>query len=196
MAAYDEVLAQRILVALQEVFPNRLSSHDLKNRPPFVEVPEEEWLLALDALLKLGLVDGKALRTGFRSVLHAAANLEITPLGRENLSPTAARGAASVTHNIHLHGHNPRINVNSTDNSVNIASVSNDTTFVQMREVAQSIADESERAKILSRIEDLESARGSSGFLSAYQSFISTVADYMSIFGPFIPALTQMLSGR
>ena len=102
---------------------------------------------------------------------------------------------ASVTHNIHFHGHNPRINVNSTDNSVNIASVSNDNTFVQMREACKSISDESERVKILSRLDDLENARGSSGFLPAYQSFISSVADYMSIFGPFIPALTQMLSG-
>ncbi|MGB2677264.1 MAG: hypothetical protein WAN12_09295 [Candidatus Acidiferrum sp.] len=100
-----------------------------------------------------------------------------------------------MTQNIHLHGHNPRINLNSTDNSVNIASVSNDKTFVQMREAAQSISDELERAKIISRLDDLESARGSTGFLAAYQSFIGSVADYMTIFGTFIPALTQMLSG-
>ena len=49
MPAYDEVLAQQILLALQEVFPNRLASHDLKRRPPFVEVPEDQWMLALDA---------------------------------------------------------------------------------------------------------------------------------------------------
>jgi trehalose-6-phosphate synthase len=103
---------------------------------------------------------------------------------------------ASVTHNIHLHGHNPRINVNSTDNSVNIASVSNDKTFVQMREAAQSIRDESEREKILSRIAELESARGSSGFLLAYQNFMAVIADHMTVFGPFIPVLAQMFSSR
>lgn len=412
MAAYDEVLAQQILLALQEVFPNRLSSPELKAHPPFVRVPLEQWLLALDGLLKLGLVDGKVLREGSR--LDDVANLEITSQGRESLSSMVGRGVkanithrpsqmnakilvtisgecfeaeylragdsggrdgvlylfklrdllkdrgerlvclfrtgtdrvsvenyearvetvrlnvlrrafdsgafsfetpvdpdryhelrlramdfqpqkkaddetirrfikfgayclgfkynsggrnlfadfdcqedldylgaksedisrnvwfltqkgyllsssaatlanplrcsptsklideieqgnqvessqligATVTHNIHLHGHNPRINVNSTDNSVNIASVSNDKTFVQMRKAVQSISDESERAKILSRIDELENARGTSGFLSAYQSFVSSVADYMSILGPFIPALTQMLSGR
>jgi len=32
--------------------------------------------------------------------------------------------------------------------------------------------------------------------VSAYQSFIGSVADYMTIFSPFIPALTLMLSGK
>lgn len=413
MAAYDEVLAQQILLALQEVFPNRVSSHELKTQLPFVEQPEEQWLLALDALLKLGLIDGKALRAGYRSGLHAAANLEITPQGRETLSATFVRrgqtvtkggtsktnsktlvtvggecfeadfidvghsggrdgvlylfklkdlvkdrgqrnvalflsgtervfiedydarvetvrlnflrrafdsggfnfetpappnqfhelwlrasdfhsqnkaddetirrfvkfGAyflgfkfapsgpnpfldfdcpedleylgttaedihrnvwfliqkgylnkssaathahpsrcsptsklideieqgdvdspqligATVTQNFHLHGPNSRVNMNSTDNSVNVTSLSNDKTFVQLREAAQSISDESERTKIISRLDDLETSRGTTGFLSAYQSFIGTVADHMTVFGPFIPVLTQMLSGR
>lgn len=110
--------------------------------------------------------------------------------------PKIGSRAGSVTQNIHFHGHNARINVNSADNSVNIASVSNDKTFVQMREVAQSIQDESEREKILSRISELESSRGSSGFLPAYQSFMSAIADHITVFGPFIPVLAQMLSGR
>lgn len=100
-----------------------------------------------------------------------------------------------MTQNFNLHGPNSRLNLNSTDNSVNIASISNDKTFVQMREAAQSISDESQRAAVISRLDALESAKGTTGFLPAYQSFISSVADYMTIFGPFIPALTQMLSG-
>jgi hypothetical protein len=194
MAAYDGVLAQQILLALQEVFPNKVSSHELKARHPFfVEIPENQWMVALDALLGLRLIDGKTLRAGPHSTLEAAANLEITPQGRESLSPPVVRGA-SVTQNFHQHGPNSRINVNSTDNSVNVASVSNDKLFVQMREATESISDESERAKILSRLDDLESSRGSSKFLPAYQSFISSVADYMTIFGPFIPSLTNMHS--
>jgi hypothetical protein len=101
----------------------------------------------------------------------------------------------SVIHNIHVHGPNSRFNLNSIDNSVNTASTSNDKMFVQMREAAQSISDESERATIISRLDALESAKGTTGFLPAYQSFISSVADYMTIFGPFIPVLTRMLSG-
>jgi hypothetical protein len=94
-----------------------------------------------------------------------------------------------------MHGPNSRINVNSMDNSVNIASATNDQTLVQLRDATRSITDESERARVLARLDDLERAKGSSGFLPAYQSFVASVADYMSICGPFIPALTQMLSG-
>src|SRR5208282_446839 len=69
-------------------------------------------------------------------------------------SPQPIGGA--VTQTFHLHGPNSRINMNSTDNSLNVASVSNDKTFVQMREAAQSIRDELEREKILSHIAELE----------------------------------------
>jgi hypothetical protein len=411
MLAYDEVLAQQVLSTLQEVFPHRVSSHDLKARPPFVEVPEDHWLLALDALLGLGLIDGKTLREG--SALHAAANLEITSRGRESLSATVTRGGqmgtkhgpsnknskilvtvggecfeaefievghsggrdgvlylfklrdlmkdrgqrnvalfrsgtdrvsienydarvetvrlnflrrafdsgafnfempvlpnqfhelrfratdfqpqkkaddetirrfikfgayclgfkfspngpnpfldfddpedleylgataddigrnvwfltqkgylnassaatfdhpsrcsptsklideieqghvdspqligSTVTQNFHLHGPNSRVNMNSTDNSVNVSSTSNDKMFLEMREAAQSISDQAERAKILSRLDDLESTRGSSGFLPAYQTFMSVISDHMTVFAPFIPALAQMLTPR
>lgn len=103
---------------------------------------------------------------------------------------------ATVTQNFYIHGHNPRVNMNSTDNSVNVTSVSGDQLFVQLRDAVRSVADESERAEILSKLDALQQARGSSGFLHAYQGFISSVADYMTIFGPFIPALTQMISGH
>ena len=409
MAGYDEALAQQILVALQEVFPAKQSDGDLKAIPRFGEVPDEKLLLALDALLKLGMIDGKALRAGYQSTLHAAANLEITALGRQSLAASGtgsvlASHAASrpnakilvtisgecfeaeflgagdsggrdgvlyrfrlrdllkdrgerlvsifrtgtervsmenydariagvrlnvlrrafdsgafsfdtpvdddryhelrlrlsdfqpqkkaddgtirqfikfgayclgfkyrpnhpnpyvdfncpedldylgvksedigrnvwfltqkgylissaafgttlrcaptselideieqgakdllrtigggVTQNIHFHGPNARLNLHSTDSSLNVVSVSNDKTFVQMREAAQSVQDESEREKILAHIAELERTKGSTSFLSAYQTFISVVADHLAVFGPFIPLLTQMLSGH
>ena len=103
---------------------------------------------------------------------------------------------ATVTQHFHIHGHNPRINMNSTDNSVNITSVSGDQLFVQLRETVRSISNESERAEILSKLDQLQQARGSSSFSQAYQNFIAAAANYMTILGPFIPALTQMLSGN
>lgn len=412
MAGYDEALAQQILVALQEAFPAKQSDGDLKALHPFVDVPEEKLQIALDALLKLGMIDGKALRAGYPSTLQAAANLEITALGRQSLatsgtgsvlashaasrpnakilvtigcecfeaeflgagdsggrdgvlyrfrlrdllkdrgerfvsifrtgtervsmenydariasvrlnvlrrafdsevfgfdspfdpdryhelrlrladfqpqkkaddetirkfikfgayclafkfapngrnvfvdfdcledleylgvksddvgrniwfltekgylrSSSAATYArplrcsptsklideiesgnnvdvprligATVTQTFHLHGPNSRVNMNSTDNSLNVASVSNDKTFIQMREAAQSIRDELEREKILSHIAELESTKGSKGFLSAYQTFMSVIADHMTVFAPFLPVLAQMLSGH
>jgi hypothetical protein len=174
MAAYDEAIPERILFELQEVFPNNLSSTELKARPSLVQVPENQFLLALDALLKSGLIDGKPLREGYNGPLHTAAMFKINTWGRAKLSAMA----------------------NSTDNSTNIASSSNEQTFVQMRQAVQSIANESERANILSLLDELENARGTEGFVVAYQKFIAIAANYMTIFGPFIPALTQILSGN
>src|SRR5229473_4980338 len=107
-----------------------------------------------------------------------------------------AIGGTKLTQNIHMHGPNARINVNSTDNSTNVASVSSEQLFVRLRETASTIPDESQRTQILARLDDLERAKESGGFVSAYQSFIGAVADYMTIFSPFIPALTLMLSGK
>jgi hypothetical protein len=103
---------------------------------------------------------------------------------------------ATVTNIYHLYGANPRVNNQSTDNSVNITTVSGDQLFAQLREAAHSITNEPERHNILTRLEELEKAQGSDGFVAAYQSFIASAAQYMTILGPFIPALTQMLSGK
>lgn len=103
---------------------------------------------------------------------------------------------ATVTQTFHIHGNNPRVNMNSTDNSVNIVTVSGDQLFDQIRETARSIGNESERTEILTKLDDLEQAQGTAGYQSAFQSFVASAANYMTIFGPFIPALTQLLSGQ
>jgi len=47
----------------------------------------------------------------------------------------------------------------------------------------------------LSRIDALEGAQGTGGFLEAYQSFIASVSNHITVFGFLLPTLTQMLSG-
>jgi hypothetical protein len=139
------------------------------------------------------------------TVISFPVSLKVRPTAKlieeiesPEIIPKAATaiGGTNLTHNIHMHGPNARINVNSTDNSTNIASVSNEQLFVRLRETANTIVDESHRAQILARLDDLEYAKEPNGFVSAYQGFIASVADYMTIFSPFIPALTLMLSGK
>jgi hypothetical protein len=97
--------------------------------------------------------------------------------------------------NIHVHGDDSRVNLNSTDNSVNNPIKSNDQLFVRLREGVRSISNKTDRENILARLDDLEKARGSNRFSAAFQIFIVSASSHMTIFGPFIPALTQMLSG-
>jgi len=118
-------------------------------------------------------------------------NLELVP---RPISDFESDGRANLAQNIHFHGDNARLNVNSIDNSTNIASVTNEQLFVRMQEAARSINDESERNEIVGRLHELEKAHGSGGFVQAYQNFMASAANHVTVFAPFLPLLAQMLS--
>ena len=105
-----------------------------------------------------------------------------------------ATRAGKLAENIHFHGHNARLNVNSTDHSMNAVAMPTDQVFGDLRELTQTIADEQARTDILARIDALENAKGTGGFLAAYQAFMSTASDHITVFGAFLPALAQLLS--
>jgi hypothetical protein len=107
--------------------------------------------------------------------------------------PTAVSG--KLAENIHFHGPNARLNVDSIDNSTNTVSMSKDRVFVELREQAKSIADEAAQTDILARIDALEDTQGTTGFLTAYQSFMAIASNHITVFGWLLPILTQMLSG-
>jgi hypothetical protein len=65
-----------------------------------------------------------------------------------------------------------------------------------MHETARSIPDAIEREDIVARLTELEEARRSSGFLQAYQNFMASAANHVTVFAPFLPLLAQMLSIR
>lgn len=73
--------------------------------------------------------------------------------------------------------------------------MSKDRVFFELREQAKSIADDAARADILARIDALESTQGTGGFLAAYQSFMATASNHITVFGFLLPVLTQMLTG-
>ena len=106
----------------------------------------------------------------------------------------ATRSSTKLAENIHFHGDNAPFNINSTDNSTDITSETNEQLFVQMQEAARSITDENERNEIVSRLPELEKARGTGGFLQAYQNFMASAANHVTVFAPFLPMLAQMLT--
>jgi len=91
---------------------------------------------------------------------------------------------------IHVHGPNSRVNVNSTDNSTN--TVLSHDLFVEMRQTAQKIGDDNTRIEIIGSIDDLEKAQGQGGWVNAYQRFVAVAADHMTLFGPFLSPLMQI----
>jgi diguanylate cyclase (GGDEF)-like protein len=86
---YDERLAFEILVKLQEEFPKQVQLHDLRQAlSDFSNTPEEAWLIATDALIKLGRATGRVVTTGMSNVPGMIFNIEITDAGREFLKRT------------------------------------------------------------------------------------------------------------
>ncbi len=86
MPAYSEILAKQILLAFEEVFPTKLSAKAIKtSSSSFANTSEGEFFLAVDALHKMGLINGTPIRSGFTQELRELLNAEITPLGRESL---------------------------------------------------------------------------------------------------------------
>lgn len=81
---YNEDLAFSVLEVLDEQFPEVLHFKDLRGRlPAFANVTDQEWLKALNALLRNGSIDGVPLPEG--SGLADLANITITPRGKSEL---------------------------------------------------------------------------------------------------------------
>jgi hypothetical protein len=86
-----------------------------------------------------------------------------------------------------------KINVNSIDNSTTITLTENDEkTFETLLSIAKSM-DNSE--EIAENILAMKSQIGKPEFGKKYNDFIQSVANHMTIFAPFIPAITKFITG-
>lgn len=95
---------------------------------------------------------------------------------------------------IHVSGHNARLSINSTDNSTN--TVIDNRLFAELRSaITEKVHDEAIRVAMLTCVDDMDaSSRDERGFVTAYQRFIASAADHMTIVAPFLPALAAYLS--
>jgi hypothetical protein len=94
----------------------------------------------------------------------------------------------------HLIGNNSRVNVHSTDQSVNIVNVTNQELFVEMRKAISDGVAREERGRILEKLDALEKAQNTPTFGQRYAHFVAVAADYMTLLGPFMPALAELLA--
>lgn len=94
---------------------------------------------------------------------------------------------------INVNGANSRANINSTDNSINIASggLLDDVT----RAIEDGVADASARAAMLGSVTEMREAKDKFSLLKAYQSLMSSAGDHITVLTPFLPTLAAMLGG-
>jgi hypothetical protein len=109
---------------------------------------------------------------------------------RHRLKPKESSGM-NVIYQVSGHG---RMNINSTDNSVNIINVSREEIFTKLRqEIATGVPAGEQQGEILTRLSELEAAQNSPSFALRYVDFINTAANHMTLILPFVPALTEMM---
>lgn len=83
-------------------------------------------------------------------------------------------------------------NFNNTGGIMILGDISNSTIlFDALKEKASQIQNSVE---IKERIRDLENSVGTKSFVEKYNAFIQSAANHMTLFAPFIPALTKLLS--
>ena len=99
-------------------------------------------------------------------------------------------GNEKVVNNYNI-GSAEKININSTDNSVTYNITENDKALMETLKMLAKELDNSEA--IINSIEEMKDNVGKKGFADKYNTFIQNVANHMTIFAPFIPALTQLL---
>src|SRR6478735_5600007 len=103
------------------------------------------------------------------------------------------KASPQVVYNVS--GPNAKINIQSTDLSTNIVNVESAALFDKLRNVIQESIQDADAIKRLSeQVDAMQAAAGTKTFLGAYQQFVSVAADHLTLFPPFWPALTQLLS--
>ena len=108
---------------------------------------------------------------------------------RRSSAPAAT--PATVINNIQ--GQNARVNINSTDNSENLAaSVDNSEILANLLErLNQSTIPEDEVKRLRDAIEEMKEADSKSSFREAYIQFMSAAANHLAVFGPLLGALAK-----
>lgn len=95
---------------------------------------------------------------------------------------------------IQVTNENGNVNINSTDNSINIR-ISNDTTKI-FNELRSAINEIDDSAELLKATDNLEDSIGKPDFLEHYNKFIQAAANHMTIIAPFLPAITSLIASN
>ena len=130
--------------------------------------------------------------SGFRHAIGSFPDHYQSKIKKKSAIATDAQ--RHVVYNVQLSGENARFNLNSIDLSSNVVDVQVGDLFAKIKQVlSDAVEDAEERASLLRRAAELESAVRTPTFVERYKAFVSSAADHMALLAPFLPALTQLL---
>jgi hypothetical protein len=112
---------------------------------------------------------------------------------RRKVIPKLSKSQPGVQNIYHLHGNNSRVNINSTDQSVNVVNITSQELFVHLRQLLLDNVNGETQTRILERLDALEKAQNTPTFGQRYAEFIAAAANYTTLLSPFMPALAEMV---
>lgn len=87
-----------------------------------------------------------------------------------------------------------KVNINSTDNSINIAITSSPIFSGLVEAISKSAIEEQHKAQLLAHVEAMKQAEGTPGFVQKYKDFMQNSANHMTVIAPFVPGLVTLLA--
>lgn len=125
---------------------------------------------------------------------HAAQTEAKLLVKQAKLAESQPVAAPTQVHNeYHVHGPNSRVNVGSTDQSINTVLVHPDEVFTKLGDaLTVAIANHEEQTEILQRLSALEAARGTPSFSERLGTFLAFAANWTTVITPFLPALAEI----
>lgn len=99
--------------------------------------------------------------------------------------------------NINLSGsHQARVNIGSSDESMNVISHQPEAVFEEIRDLLQrNVTSPAVLTRLIEGVDAMEHGLKNGSFREAYEKFLAMAADYMTILIPVIPRLTAFLAG-
>lgn len=153
-------------------------------------VPTHSFYESVSILLETTLIKGRRVTRATEKLLRRVQGEVETERASEGQESQPAH-----THVFNVHGANARVNIHSEDKSFNAAQVDHLELFSQLRAAADAIEETDERKRVRAEVELLEKSHSSGRFVAGYQRFMSVVADHITVFAAFLPALSKLLGG-
>jgi hypothetical protein len=193
MQPVEEKRGREILVRLDKMLANGVQ--------PTVRdlglTEAEAWWMNNEGLI--GITNSSPWKASTRPFVDTWIVVQIPQKGRIYLidSDSGTSQIPAVTQNIYnLSGPSSRVNIGSTDQSRNIIPISETHLFSKMKKAVEAqISDPSIKKRILEEIGKGEVMQKKSPMFNNWLTqFLALIADCITVFQPFIPALKQLLA--
>ncbi len=100
----------------------------------------------------------------------------------------------SVNNQYILNGQHSKINIKSTDNSINNINTNDNELFNELKKVITTqIKDKDKKIELLQSVEEMKNLQNTDDFTDSYKKFMSQASNHITVFGPFLGALSGLL---